>query len=119
MFDVRVVTHISFSYSTYCRELLYGVDYLCVDTYFRSYMDEEGYVPMALLSSYPNISCYAASIQDLVEKLSQKEDSILEVDVANETVRLRDGWEKVHKHIYPFFLTFVTHKVSMINYILT
>ena len=100
MFDVRVVTHISFSYSTYCRELLYGVDYLCVDTYFRSYMDEEGYVPMALLSSYPNISCYAASIQDLVEKLSQKEDSILEVDVANETVRLRDGWEKVHKHIY-------------------
>ena len=50
---------------------------------------------MALLASYPNIACYAASIQDLVGKLSQKEDSILEVDVANETVRLREGWEKV------------------------
>ena len=84
-----------------CRELLYGLDYLCVDTYFRSYMDEEGYVPMALLSSYPNIACYAASIPELVEKLSQKEDSILEVDVANETVRLREGWEKVKiKHIH-------------------
>jgi hypothetical protein len=61
-------------------------------------MDEEGYVPMALLSSYPNISCYGATIEDLVGKLSQKEDSILEVDVTNETVRLREGWEKVQTH---------------------
>jgi hypothetical protein len=63
-------------------------------------MDEEGYVPMALLSSYPNISCYGASIEDLVGKLSQKEDSILEVDVTNETVRLKEGWEKVHTHTH-------------------
>ena len=98
------LTFLFLSYLTHCRELLYGVDHLCVDTHFRSYKDEEGYVPMALLSSYPNISCYSASIQDLVEKLSQKEDSILEVDVANETVRLRDGWEKVHIHIYSCFL---------------
>lgn len=87
-------------YYLICRELLYGVDYLCVDTYFRSYMDEEGYVPMALLSSYPNISCYGASIEDLVLKLSQKEDSILEVDVTNETVRLKEGWEKVQTHTH-------------------
>ena len=82
-----------FHFST--RELLYGTDYLCVDTYFRSYMDEDGYVPMALLSSYPNIACYAASISDLVIKLNAKEDSILEVDVSNETVRLKVGWDKV------------------------
>ena len=79
------------------RELLYGTDYLCVDTYFRSYMDEEGYVPMALLSSYPNIACYAASIEDLLQKLSVKEDSFLEVDISNETVRLKSGWDKVSK----------------------
>ena len=102
-------TFLFLSSLTYCRELLYGVDHLCVDTYFRSYMDEEGYVPMALLSSYPNISCYAASIQDLVEKLSQKEDSILEVDVANETVRLRDGWEKVHIHTHLFLILHTLH----------
>ena len=77
------------------RELIYGTDYLCVDTYFRSYMDEEGFVPMALLTSYPNIACYGTPISELVSKLSQKEDSILEVDVTNETVRLKEGWEKV------------------------
>jgi hypothetical protein len=79
----------------YHRELIYGTDYLCVDTYFRSYMDEEGFVPMALLTSYPNIACFCTPISELVSKLSQKEDSILEVDVTNETVRLKEGWEKV------------------------
>jgi hypothetical protein len=58
-----------------------------VDTYFRSYMDEEGFDP--------NIACYGTPISELVSKLSQKEDSILEVDVTNETVRLKEGWEKV------------------------
>ena len=71
-------------------------------------MDEEGYVPMALLSSYPNISCYGATIEDLVGKLSQKEDSILEVDVTNETVRLREGWEKVQTHTNILFTNFTT-----------
>ena len=77
------------------RELLYGTDYLCVDTYFRSYMDVEGFVPMALLCSYPNIACYATPIEELVSKLAAKEDSLLEVDSVNETVRLKEGWEKV------------------------
>jgi len=74
-------------------ELLYTIDTLCVDTYFRSYMDEEGYVPMALLASYPQVACYASTIEDLSSKLHAKEDSILEVDVTNETVRLKEGWE--------------------------
>ena len=88
-------THFSKLSATNCRELLYGTDYLCVDTYFRSYMDVEGYVPMALLCSYPNIACYATPIEELVQKLAAKEDSLLEVDSVNETVRLKEGWEKV------------------------
>ena len=96
------------------RELLYGTDYLCVDTYFRSYMDEDGYVPMALLSSYPNIACYAASIADLVSKLNAKEDSILEVDVLNETVRLKVGWDKVSGETHLRRIIHFAHRPSVI-----
>ena len=61
---------------------------------------------MALLSSYPNVACYAATIEDLVSKLNVKEDSILEVDVPNETVRLKTGWDKVCARVQTFSLCF-------------
>ncbi len=76
-------------------EVLYSIDCLCVDTFFRSYMDETGFSPLALVASYPNVAYYGASIYDLMDKISSKEDSPLEVDRENETIRLKEGWEKV------------------------
>ena len=105
-------THLLKLLATNYRELLYGTDYLCVDTYFRSYMDVEGYVPMALLCSYPNIACYATPIEELVQKLAAKEDSLLEVDSVNETVRLKEGWEKVIINWRMFYMSAVYDRLT-------
>lgn len=65
-----------------------------MDTYIRQYMDVEGYVPIALVGNYPNVSCYGVPYDKLVAKLS--ESHILEVDNVNELVRLKSDWEKVN-----------------------
>lgn len=78
-------------------------------------MDEAGYSPLALVASYPNVAYYGATIVDLMDKISGKEDSPLEVDRENETIRLKEGWEKVCcKHtviekvciLYPLFFVY-------------
>jgi len=66
-----------------------------MDTYFRSFMDEEGYSPLFFVASYPNVACYGASLADIMTKIRTKEDSPLEIDQENETIRLKEGWEKV------------------------
>jgi hypothetical protein len=76
-------------------ELMFGIDHLCVNTYFRSFMDEEGYIPIAFVANYEHIACYGAPLDELMIKLSQKEDAILDVDMENETIRLKEGWETV------------------------
>ena len=66
-----------------------------MDTYFRSFMDEAGYSPLFFVASYPNVAYYGATLIDIMTKISAKEDSPLEVDQENETIRLKEGWEKV------------------------
>jgi hypothetical protein len=51
-------------------EMLFSTDYLCTDAYMRSYMDVEGYLPIAFVANYPNVACYGAPYQDLVDKLA-------------------------------------------------
>ena len=75
--------------------MLYNIDYLCVDTYFRSFMDVEGFVPIAFVANYPNVACYGASITDMMDKLSQSPNGLIEVDFVNETIRLKHNWEMV------------------------
>lgn len=67
-----------------------------MDTFIRSYMDEEGYVPLALVCSYQNVACVGASYYDVLSKLRDAgEGSKLELDASNETLRLKSGWEMV------------------------
>ena len=85
-------------------EMMFNIDHLCMNTYFRSFMDEAGYIPIAFVANYPNIACYGASLTDLLSKLHQKDQGegeglegggLLEVDMENETIRLKTGWEAV------------------------
>ena len=68
-----------------------------MDTYVRSYMDCEGYVPIALVCNYYNVSCFQSSYPDILHKLVevQGRSKYYELDVVNETIRLKEGWEKV------------------------
>lgn len=76
-------------------------DNLCMDTFIRSYMDVEGYVPIALLCSYPNVGGYNAPIANIIARLLETAaTSRLEVDAPNETVRLKENWEMVRNKKY-------------------
>jgi hypothetical protein len=69
----------------------YSVDNLCRDTYFRSFMDQEGYVPLIYLFSYPHIASSCADYYSVLEAISKHE--LLEASMVNETVRVRKGWD--------------------------
>lgn len=72
-----------------------------MDTYIRSYMDEAGFVPIALVLGYPNVAGFYAQYYDIVQRLQEiSESSLLEVDIANETIRLKEGWEVVLTILY-------------------
>lgn len=79
------------------RDLIFSPDSLCMDTYVRGYMDEAGYVPVALACSYYNVACYGCSYYDIVNKLKEVSTrcKFIELDSENETIRLKEGWEKV------------------------
>lgn len=73
-----------------------------MDTYVRAYMDEAGYVPLSLLCGYQNVAQYQCSYNDILNKLKETvgKCKFIEIDEDNETLRLKNGWEKV---IYGFF----------------
>lgn len=75
------------------REAMYDPNYLCTDTYFRSFMDEEGFMPLIYLFNYPNVGCIGADYYGVLEALGSH--ATLEVSTENETVRLRSGWDMV------------------------
>lgn len=72
---------------------MYDINYLCGDTYFRSFMDVEGFMPLIYLFNYPNIGGVGADYNGVLEAL--KDHATLEVDAENETIRLRAGWDAV------------------------
>ena len=80
-----------------------------MDTFVRSYMDEDGYVPLALLCNYQNVACYCTSYYDVLKKISElndRVDSKLEVDATNEKVRLKTGWDVVLIFIYHTYILY-------------
>ena len=80
------------------RELLFNPDNLCMDTYIRSFMDEAGFLPVAVTLNYPNVASVCAVYVDILNRLEESSaTSILEVDMINETIRLKNGWEMVIK----------------------
>lgn len=67
-----------------------------MDTYIRSYMDEAGYVPVALVCAYPHVAAYGAPYSDIVARLQEaceSEKCVIEIDTNNETIRLKSDWE--------------------------
>jgi hypothetical protein len=67
-----------------------------MDTFVRSYMDVEGYVPLSLLYQYQNVACVGALYYDVVEKAKNLHpQSVIEYDATTDTVRVKEGWEKV------------------------
>lgn len=78
------------------REIIFSIDNLCMDTFIRFYMDEAGYVPIALLCNYANVAMYGAPYTGIIDALVRNsERTNLEVDLENETIRLKTGWEVV------------------------
>jgi len=78
-------------------ELIFTPDNLCMDTYIRSYMDEAGYVPIALVCGYPHVQQFGALYNDIVARLQEtceSERCVVEIDVNNETIRLKQGWDQ-------------------------
>ncbi len=84
-------------------DLIFNPDSLCIDTFIRSYMDEEGYVPVMLTMQYQNVASLQCSYYDVLNKLKEcvGKTKHLELDAVNECVRLRDGWDKV-RHLFDF-----------------
>lgn len=75
-------------------EMILSPDNLCMDTYIRSYMDEAGYVPIALVYTYPNVAAFGALYGDLKYRLKQLgEDSCVEIDPVNDLIRTKNNWE--------------------------
>lgn len=65
---------------------------LCLDTFIRSYMDEAGYVPLALVSCYSNVAPYGIPVTDLSAAI-QTFSNELEVDIRFHTVKVKEKWE--------------------------
>jgi len=70
-------------------EYYFSVDNLCRDTYLRAHLDEEGWVPLALICNFPTVASFAADYSEIVKTL-QEASSVLEYDEANETLRLKE-----------------------------
>jgi hypothetical protein len=69
-----------------------------MDTFLRSYMDEAGYVPLAVVCAYPNVAYFNVPVDALMAALTQacaQADSLLELDLAVGTIKLKNKWEMV------------------------
>ena len=69
--------------------------------YFRSFMDEEGYIPLVYLFNYPHIGSIGADYYSVLEALSDHQ--LLEANPENETIRLKNGWDMVCRLLCRFF----------------
>ena len=73
-------------------EYFFSPDSLCSDTYIRSYMDEAGFIPIAFVCNFPDVLAIGAYYEDILDGL--KKSVLFELDLENETLRLREGWQK-------------------------
>jgi hypothetical protein len=69
-----------------------------MDTFLRSYVDEAGYVPLAAVCAYPNVTYFNVPVDALMAALAQacaQADSLFELDLAVGTIKLKNKWEMV------------------------
>ena len=90
--DVEYHSHVAAS----AIESMFNVDYLCQDSYLRSFMDREGWLPIAFVYSYPAVSLACcngyADHNVILDKLAANES--FEVNKTFETIRLRSNWRQ-------------------------
>jgi hypothetical protein len=72
-------------------EYLFSADSLVQDVYLRSLMDHEGFVPLVYVMQYPDLMYSPAPSEAILQGLTHS--SRIEVDIINETLRLRVGWK--------------------------
>ena len=83
-----------------CREFYFSVENLVKDVFLRKNMDAEGYVPVHLLLTFRRLNALCSHAPTLMEAISLS--PVLEVDVENEKIRLRDQWHQVCLPLEPF-----------------
>lgn len=74
-------------------EFIFTDQNLCMDTFIRGYMDEAGFVPLAILYYYPNVASFGIPFQFVLQKIMGTPTSILEANLANETIKLKEKWD--------------------------
>ncbi|CAM9115038.1 unnamed protein product [Discosporangium mesarthrocarpum] len=72
-------------------EFYFTVENLCRDIFMRSYMDEEGYIPIAFVANFPGVARFGVDLEDIKKGVLSSE--LMEVDEENETMRMREGWQ--------------------------
>lgn len=81
-----------------CSEYLFTDENLAMDTFLRSYMDEAGNVPLSVVCAYPNVVYFNVAPDALLNALRtalSQPTSLLEMDEAVGTIRLKERWEMV------------------------
>ncbi|CAM9272652.1 unnamed protein product, partial [Choristocarpus tenellus] len=73
-------------------EFYFTVENLCRDIFMRSYMDEEGYIPIAFVANFPGVARFGVDLEDIKKGVLASEFMQV-VDIENETMRMREGWE--------------------------
>jgi len=72
-------------------EYYFSVENLCRDTFLRQHLDLEGYVPLAWICQFQRVSQLGAEWELILDGIKTSE--VLDFEEANETIRLRHGWE--------------------------
>uniref|UniRef100_K3W5C3 HTH La-type RNA-binding domain-containing protein n=1 Tax=Globisporangium ultimum (strain ATCC 200006 / CBS 805.95 / DAOM BR144) TaxID=431595 RepID=K3W5C3_GLOUD len=73
-------------------EFYFSPDNLVRDIFLRQHMDVDGYVPLAFVGSFQAVYSVHQDYASLLEAVKSSES--VELDLENEKVRLRDGWQK-------------------------
>ncbi|KAJ1929144.1 hypothetical protein IWQ60_001455 [Tieghemiomyces parasiticus] len=71
-------------------EFYYSVDNLVKDVYFRSQMNEEGYLPLALIAGFNRVRALTTDLAVIREALASSEI----VEVSGDSIRKRGDWQR-------------------------
>lgn len=85
-------------------EYYYSTDNLCKDTFLRSHMNAEGWIPLVLIAAFPKVKEFNVTEQQILEAL--KASSTLEVDGSTLFIRLKNendraAWTKAPSDYRP------------------
>jgi hypothetical protein len=80
-------------------EYFFSVDELVKNIYMRKHMDVEGFLPAAIIFNFPSVLSCCVPYYDLLDAL--KNSNVVEVDIANECLRIKGGEEQYKRWLFP------------------